>query len=103
MSYGSSLTPPGSANFALNAGATNQNNPNVDPQESTNYEFGTKWNLAGSRLQLTGALFRTENTNVIFVVDGTAVPPVFNQDDGQLVKGATVGIVGQIARGGTST
>ena len=71
--------------------ATNQNNPNVDPQESTNYELGTKWELAGNRLQLTGAVFRTENTNVIFVVDGTAVPPIFNQDDGQRVKGATVG------------
>ena len=88
VSYGSSLTPPGSANFALNAGATNQNNPNVDPQESTNYELGTKWDLAGNRLQLTGAIFRTENTNVIFVVDGTAVPPIFNQDDGQRVTGA---------------
>ncbi len=97
VSYGSSATPPGSANFALNAAATNQNNPNVDPQESTNYELGTKWELAGSRLQLTGALFRTENTNVIFVVDGTAVPPIFNQDDGQLVTGATVAIVGQVA------
>ena len=96
VSYGSSVTPPGSANFALNAAATNQNNPNVDPQESTNYELGTKWELAGSRLQLTGAIFRTENSNVIFIVDGTAVPPVFNQDDGQLVKGATVGLVGQI-------
>ncbi len=97
VSYGSSLTPPGSANFALNAGATNQNNPNVDPQESTNYELGTKWDLAGGRLQLSGAVFRTENTNVIFVVDGTAVPPVFNQDDGQRVTGGTVGAVGRIA------
>ena len=97
VSYGSSLTPPGSANFALNAGATNQNNPNVDPQESTNYELGTKWELAASRLQLTGAIFRTENTNVIFVVDGTAVPPIFNQDDGQRVTGATIGAVGRIA------
>ena len=40
-----------------------------------------------SRLQLTGAIFWTENTNVIFIVDGTAVPPIFNQDDGQRVKG----------------
>jgi catecholate siderophore receptor len=95
-SYGSSVTPPGSANFQLNASATNQNNPNLDPQRSTNYEFGTKWDLLGKRLQLTGALFRTENTNVIFVVDASAVPPIFNQDDGQLVKGATIGAVGQI-------
>ena len=74
MSYGSSLTPPGSANFQLNAGATNQNNPNVDPQESVNYEVGSKWDLAGSRLQLTGAFFWTENKNVIFVVDAHGGP-----------------------------
>ena len=97
VSYGSSLTPPGSANFQLNAAPTNQNNPNVDPQESTNYELGTKWDLANSRLQLSGAVFWTENRNVIFVVDGTAVPPVFNQDDGQRVRGATIGAVGRIA------
>jgi len=97
LSYGSSLTPPGSTNFALNAGAANQNNPNIDPQKSVNYEAGTKWELAGNRLQLTGALFWTENTNVIFVVDGTAVPPIFNQDDGQRVRGATAGAVGQLA------
>jgi catecholate siderophore receptor len=96
VSYGSSVTPPGSANFQLNASAANQNNPNLDPQRSTNYEFGSKWDLLDKRLQVTGALFRTENTNVIFVVDATAVPPIFNQDDGQLVKGATVGAVGQI-------
>jgi catecholate siderophore receptor len=97
VSYGSSLTPPGSANFALNAGATNQNNPNVDPQESTNYELGTKWDLASNRLQLTAAVFRTENTNVIFVIDGTAVPPIFNQDDGQRITGGAIGAVGRIA------
>jgi catecholate siderophore receptor len=95
-SYGSSLTPPGSSNFQLNAGATNQNNPNVDPQESTNFEVGTKWDLAGNRLLLTGAVFWTENKNVIYVVDGTAIPPVFNQDDGQSVKGSTISLVGRI-------
>ncbi len=96
VSYGSSLTPPGSANFQLNAAATNQNNPNVDPQKSVNYEVGSKWDLASNRLQLTGAIFWTENTNVIYVVDGTAIPPIFNQDDGQKVKGSTVGLVGHI-------
>jgi catecholate siderophore receptor len=96
VSYGSSVTPPGSANFQLNVAAANQNNPNLDPQESTNYEVGTKWDVAGNRLQLSGAVFWTKNTNVIFVVDGTAVPPIFNQDDGQRVNGATVGAVGRI-------
>jgi catecholate siderophore receptor len=94
-SYGSSLTPPGSSNFQLNANPANQNNPNVDPQESMNVEAGSKWDFAGGRFQLSGAVFRTENTNVIFVVDATAVPPVFNQDDGQLVKGASVTLVGR--------
>jgi catecholate siderophore receptor len=96
LSYGSSVTPPGSANFQLNAATANQNNPNVDPQESTNYEVGTKWDLAGSRLLLTGAYFWTENKNVIFVVDPTAVPPIFNQDDGQRVTGVSFGVVGRI-------
>ncbi len=32
-------------------------------------------------------VFRTENENVIFTVDATAVPPIYNQDDGQLVNG----------------
>ena len=96
VSYGSSVTPPGSANFQLNAAAANQNNPNLDPQESTNYEVGTKWDVADNRLQLSGAIFWTKNTNVIFVVDGTAVPPIFNQDDGQRVNGATIGAVGRI-------
>jgi catecholate siderophore receptor len=96
VSYGSSLTPPGSANFQLNAADGNQNNPNVDPQKSVNYEAGTKWDLAGNRLHLSGAIFWTENTNVIFIVDGTAIPPVFNQDDGQKVKGSTVNVVGRL-------
>ncbi len=94
-SFGTSLTPPGSANFQLNAAAANQNNPNVDPQESTNYEIGTKWDLGG-RLQLTGAYFWTENKNVIFVVDPAAVPPVFNQDDGQKVNGLALAVTGRI-------
>ena len=94
-SFGSSLTPPGSANFQLNAAATNPNNPNVDPQESVNYEVGTKWDLGG-RLQLSGAYFWTENKNVIFVVDPVAVPPIFNQDDGQKVNGLALGVVGRI-------
>ncbi len=94
-SYGSSLTPPGSANFQLNASPTNQNNPNLDPQESTNYEVGTKWDLA-SRLQLSGSYFYTQNKNVIFVVDPSAVPPIVNQDDEQLVKGVAIGMVGRI-------
>ena len=45
---------------------------------------------------MTGAIFRTENENVIYTVDATAVPPIFNQDDAQLVKGVTLAAVGQV-------
>jgi catecholate siderophore receptor len=95
-SYGTSVTPPGSANFTLSAQPNNQNNPNVDPQESSNFEIGTKWDFGGGRLSLNGAAFRTQNIHVIFTVDATAVPPVYNQDDGQLVKGVTLGAMGRI-------
>jgi catecholate siderophore receptor len=96
LSYGTSVTPPGTANFTLSAQANNQNNPSVKPQESTNLEFGTKWDLADSRLSLTGAVFRTENKNVIYTIDATAIPPLYNQDDGQLVRGVTLGALGRI-------
>jgi catecholate siderophore receptor len=96
VAYGTSVTPPGNANFTLSTQPNNQNNPNVDPQESTNFEVGTKWDFGNGRLSLNGAAFRTKNTNVIFTVDATAVPPIFNQDDGQLVKGVTVGAMGRV-------
>jgi catecholate siderophore receptor len=95
-SWGSTVTPPGTANFTLSAQANNQNNPSVKPQESTNFEVGSKWDLFDTRLSLTGAAFRTVNENVIFTVDAAAIPPVYNQDDRQLVKGVTGGIAGRI-------
>jgi catecholate siderophore receptor len=98
VSFGTTKTPPGTANFTLSAQANNQNNPNVDPQISRNLEVGTKWNFYGSRLSLTGAAFRTKNENVIFTVDATAVPPVFNQDDAQEVTGVSLGVAGRVVR-----
>ena len=95
-SYGTTVTPPGAANFTLSAAPNNQNNPNVEPQESANFEVGTKWDLAGGRLSLNGAVFHTINKNVLFTVDAAAVPPVYNQDDKQRVNGVTLGATGQI-------
>lgn len=95
-SYGRTVTPPGSGNFALSAQANNANNPNVDPQISRNLEIGAKWDLFSRRLSATAALFDTRNENVIYTIDATTVPPLFNQDDAQILQGATVGLVGQI-------
>ena len=96
VSYGTTVTPPGTANFTLSAQANNQNNPNVEPQESTNYEVGSKWDFANGRLSLNTAIFRTENRNVIFTVDATTIPPLYNQDDSQRVNGVSVGSIGRI-------
>jgi catecholate siderophore receptor len=96
VSYGSVVTPPGGANFTLSAQANNLNNPNVRPQRSTNLEAGTKWDFKDGRLALTGAVFHTVNRNVIYTIDATAVPPLFNQDDGQRVNGFTVGANGRL-------
>jgi catecholate siderophore receptor len=96
FAWGTTKTPPGTANFTLSSQPNNQNNPNVDPQISTNIEVGSKWEFYGSRLSLTGAAFRTKNENVIFTVDATAVPPIFNQDDAQRVTGASLGIAGRL-------
>jgi catecholate siderophore receptor len=98
VSYGSTKTPPGTANFTLSSQPNNANNPNVDPQESTNLEVGSKWDFYGGRLSLNGAVFHTKNKNVIFTVDATAVPPIFNQDDAQQVDGVSFGVSGRIVR-----
>ena len=96
LSYGSAVTPPGTANFTLSSQPNNQNNPNVDPQESTNYEVGGKFGVFDNRLSVSLAAFRTENKNVIYTIDATAIPPLYNQDDAQKVNGFSIGALGQI-------
>lgn len=103
VSYGTTKTPPGSANFQLSTQTNNANNPNVDPQLSSNLEFGSKWDVLGNRLSLTGAVFHTKNENVIFTVDAAAVPPLFNYDDAQEVNGVAIGAAGQILPGWSVT
>jgi catecholate siderophore receptor len=98
-SYGTTVTPPGSGNFALSAQPNNANHPNIDPQISRNLEIGSKWELFGRRLSASVALFDTRNENVIYTIDAAAVPPIFNQDDAQVLRGATLGLVGQITDG----
>jgi catecholate siderophore receptor len=66
LAYGTSFDPSfdaGNTGVALGDGGTAVNNPNLDPEESRNYELGTKWDLADGRLGVTAAIFRTEKTN----------------------------------------
>ncbi|MCX7081601.1 MAG: TonB-dependent receptor, partial [Pseudomonas sp.] len=44
----------------------------MEPEETTNYEIGTKWDLLNDRLSLTAAIFRTEKENARVQVDTTS-------------------------------
>jgi catecholate siderophore receptor len=64
--YATSYTPPGSAtgttaNFVLVNTANNVNNGTLDPQKTDTVEVGTKWDLLDNQLNVTAAIFRTEN------------------------------------------
>jgi catecholate siderophore receptor len=86
-----SMTPPGSANFTLSA--TGQNAGSSDPQETSNYELGTKWDLLDKRLNLTAALYRTENDKQV-TVDPVTLQSV--QEGKTRVEGIELAAVGQI-------
>ena len=101
--YAYSEKPPGSDNFTLNAGAPNAttgvlnaNTFNLDPQEATNIELGTKWDLLDNRLALTAALFRTQNRNDVAQQD--AVTGEITQFGKRRVQGLELGAVGQVTR-----
>jgi catecholate siderophore receptor len=67
LSYGTSFDPTvdaGSTGPGLSDSPTAANNINLDPEESSNFELGTKWDVFGERLSLTAAVFRMEKTNV---------------------------------------
>jgi catecholate siderophore receptor len=80
VSYATSATPPGAM-----LGEGTEGNPlgnttdrsgnllssDMEPEETTNYEIGTKWDLLNERLSLAAALFRTEKENARVQVDTT--------------------------------
>ena len=86
LGYGASFNPSAEG-LSLNADTVQ-----LDPEESRTLEFGTKWELAGDRLLLSAALFRTEKTNArtedadeIVVLQGE-----------QRVDGFEIGLAGSI-------
>ncbi|MEX5351006.1 TonB-dependent siderophore receptor [Pseudomonas juntendi] len=81
VSYATSATPPGAM---LGEGVEGNQLPgsadrggnllssDLEPEETTNYEIGTKWDLLDERLSLAAALFRTEKENARVQVDTTS-------------------------------
>jgi catecholate siderophore receptor len=81
-------------NFTLSPTTANANNPALEPQKSTNYEIGTKWNLFDSRLTATAAVFHTVNTNVVTTesIGGVVVAASFDSE--QQVDGVELQVSG---------
>ena len=91
VAYGNAFTPAGTG-FALSATANNQNNPNLDPQETQNFEIGTKWDFLKERLSTSLAFYRSKNLNG---VSTDAVTGLVTQDISQTVEGVEFGISGK--------
>lgn len=71
-SYATSATPPGGLvgeGAETNPTTTTNSTNELKPEETVNYELGTKWNLFHDRLSLTAAIFRTEKKNTRVLVD----------------------------------
>ena len=96
MTYSDSRNPPGGTNFALSSQANSAAQPSLQPQEGTNIEFGTKWDLLGGDLLATAAVYRSENKNEL-VSDGAAVPS-YAQVGKRRVQGVELGLVGNLTK-----
>lgn len=72
----------------------------ADPESSLNLELGSKWNLFGERLLLTGAVFQTTKSDVMEGADYNSVG-TFNTGKSR-VRGVEFGISGEILPGLTA-
>ena len=74
VSYATSATPPGGVvgegaegNALVPPGSAISSD--LKPEETVNYELGTKWDVFHDRLSLTAAVFRTEKKNTRVLTD----------------------------------
>ncbi|WP_442684028.1 TonB-dependent receptor [Stenotrophomonas sp. JC08] len=91
LSWGTSSTPPGMDGGDGSDGLTTAV-ADLKPQETTNIELGTKWDLFDNRLNLTAAAFHTVMDNARVTIDnGTS------QNAGKkAINGAEIGFTGQL-------
>jgi catecholate siderophore receptor len=76
-SYGSSMSP------SLEGLSYSTSNTNIPPEKTYTTEAGTKWDMAGNRLLLTGALFRVAK-------DNARTPGLLPTDPPQVLSGRQV-------------
>jgi catecholate siderophore receptor len=94
LAAANSFTPPGGNGLTM-AAPTSDNSadrPGYDPQETENFELGTKWEFFQGKLALTAAAYQSTNRNeVVEVQDGA-----YAQDGERRVRGFELGVVGQV-------
>lgn len=88
-----SQEPPGGNTLTLSASANSADNPNFDPQKARTVELGTKWDLLGEKLLLTGALYRTTVSNELMQ---DPVDLQYYQVGKKRVQGIELGAVGKL-------
>ena len=95
VSYSNALTPPGGANFTLSTTASNINNPAFDPQETDNFEAGTKWEFFDRALALSAAYYSTVNKDELALLDTST--NTYEQLGERTVEGFEFSAVGMIS------
>ncbi|MGH8516327.1 MAG: TonB-dependent receptor, partial [Panacagrimonas sp.] len=96
VSYGNSEAPSATTVIAsCTGGGADNSNCNLDPEETENYELGTKWELFQRQLLLTAAVFLNERTNAR-VNSGLEEAPVQVLDGQSEVQGLELGATGYI-------
>jgi len=96
VTYSDSRQPPGGTNFALSSQASSSAQASLKPQEGTNIEVGTKWDLLDGDLLATAAIYRSENSNEL-ISDGATVP-TYSQVGQRRVQGFELGLVGNVTK-----
>ena len=96
VTWSDSKQPPGGTNLALSNQANSASRADFKPQEGSNIEAGTKWDLLGGDLLATAAIYRSENRNEP-VSDGAAVP-TYSQIGKRRVQGIELGLVGNVTK-----
>jgi catecholate siderophore receptor len=91
LAYSTSQTPPGGTNFQLSTTASSTSNPNIDPQETENIEFGTKWDIFRNHLSLAAAYYNTTHKNELTLLD--SVTNAYGAFGERTVKGFEFSIV----------
>ncbi|MTW12384.1 TonB-dependent siderophore receptor [Pseudoduganella eburnea] len=92
VSYGTSSTPPGNDGGEGVDGLTVAVK-DLKPQDSKNFELGTKWEVLARRLSLSGAIFESKMNNArVSAADGSS----FNAGK-KTVRGVEFGVSGSLA------